>query len=513
MKAKYIITGLFMAALAWSCTNLDETTYSDMPRDKFLNDPQLLELYSGRAYMTLQNYCVEQSLWTLNLQTADECTVPMNSVGEWGNNTRYIELQQHNFVVSNKLIRTGWEFCFNGIAACNDVISETEKSTLEFAGKERILAEIKVLRAFYYFMAADCWGNVPYSVDPDDKSLPEQKDRAFFFTFIEKEILDNINALDEASANTYGKVTKGVAYTLLAKLYLNAEVWLGTPMWQKAADACLEVINGGRYTIMDNYNSNFSVDNDLSTEGIFVIPYSTIYTSDDDCAFILYLLTLNSTDCANFKITASGWDGFVGQPDFMQSYDAADTRKAETYLFGQQYDANGRPATYESGGAQVPYIIEPVFDESKYVSGRAYNEGAKLSKWTYQTDGMLTSDESMENDFALFRYSDVLYMYAEALLRQGGSAAAAVARDDFQRIRTRAGLEPFTASTLTLETLLAERGHEFALEGWRRNDLIRFGKWTDAWWAKAASPSHTSIYPIPTEMMATNSNLKQNPGY
>lgn len=514
MKTRYLAFTVFAAVLAAAgCTNLDEKVYSDIPRDDFFKDPQLLELYSGRAYMTLQNYCTEQSLWTLNLQSADECAVPMNSQGEWGNNVRYAELQEHNFVVSNRLINMGWQFCFSGIAACNDVIYETERSPYQFAGKERILAEMKVLRAFYYFCAIDGWGNVPYSVDPSDKSLPEQKDRAFMFSFIEKEIADNIDALDEAGAANYGKVTKGVAYTLLAKMYLNAQEWIGQAMWDEAAEACQAVISSGVYSIAPSYKDCFDPDNDTrgSMENIFVIPYSSIYTLGADNAFTNYFLCLNGSDAAKYNITASCWDGFICQPDFFQTYDAADTRRSDTWLFGAQTDANGRPAQYEN----APYVIEPVFPEALYKTGRSYSQGAKLWKWTYQSDGSLRNANtyiSMDNDFALFRYADVLLMYAEAVLRGGeGDLSALLANPDFQLIRTRAGLTPFAA--LTLDELLAERGHELAWEGWRRQDLIRFGKWNDAWWAKPASEPHTKLYPIPREVLNTNSNLTQNDGY
>jgi hypothetical protein len=118
----------------------------------------------------------------------------------------------------------------------------------------------------------------------------------------------------------------------------------------------------------------------------------------------------------------------------------------------------------------------------------------------------------MSNDFALFRYADVLYMYAEALLRQGKSVSAATDMADFQKIRLRAGLQPFNAS-LTLDNLLLERGHELAWEGWRRQDLIRFGKFNNAWWAKNVSSAHTKLFPIPAERLSVNPNLKPNPGY
>jgi hypothetical protein len=505
MKTKYVIL-LYFISLGWGCTNLEEVVYTQVPKQNFFTNEQLLTLYSGRAYQTLQNYCTEQSLWTLNLQVADECAVPKNAAGEW-TQTRYKELQRHNFVVGNKLISMGWDFCFNGIAACNDVIYQTENSAIDFPGKARILSEMKVLRAFYYFCAIDGWGNIPFSIDPSDKSNPPQKDRRFIFDFIEKEITENVGNLDlEPNTASYGRITQGVAYTLLAKLYLNAQEWIGVAKWSEAEQACSAVISAGKYKIEDNYKINFEVNNDGSKENIFVIPYSTIYTSSYDYAFIIYALVFDATNCSTFNIPSSeGWDGFICQPDFFDTYASKDTRKDDTWLYGQQYDFNGR----EIPGA----IINPVFDVSKYEAGRTIYEGAKLKKWSYQTDGTLKDTKSMENDFALFRYADVLLMYAEALVRQEKPVASLIAMPDFERIRTRASLLPFTDVELTLDAILLERGHELAWEGWRRQDLIRFGKFNEVWWAKPASPAYAKLFPIPLEKLSANPNLVQNDGY
>ncbi|MDP4278913.1 MAG: RagB/SusD family nutrient uptake outer membrane protein, partial [Bacteroidota bacterium] len=417
---------------------------------------------------------------------------------------RYRELQYHQFTASNKLIKKGWDFCFDGIASCNEVIYETQLSKINFDGKDKILAELKVLRAFYYYCALDGWGNLPYSVDYTDSSYPVQKDRKFLFDFIVKEIKDNISKLDEVpSAENYGRVTQGMAYTLLAKMYLNAQEWTGTAMWKDAEDACYQVISKGHYQIEDDYATNFAVHNENSKENIFNIVYSTVHTESDHNAFIVYLLTLHPASCATFNIPTSPWDGFVCQPDFFQSYDSTDIRRKDTWLYGQQYDIAGKKLD--------SVIYTPVFDASKYATGRAKYDGAKLCKWSYQTDGTLSSDQvSMENDFPLFRYADVVMMYVEALVRQN-RASEAVQLADFQKIRTRAGLKPYTEDQLTLDELLKERGREFAWEGCRRQDLIRFGKFQDAWWAKPAGSAKVKLYPIPTEVLNANPNLVQNP--
>jgi hypothetical protein len=506
MKKNYTVALLFALLFGWSCTNLDETVYSDLPSNEFFEDENLLAQYSGKAYQSLQTYCGEQSLWTLTLQASDECAVPVSPDGAWAE-PRYGEIHKHNFVTSNKFIRTGWDFCFNGIASCNDVLHVLETYAAPSPARDKTVAEVKTLRAFYYFLAIDGWGNIPFSTDVTDRSYPPQKDRAFMFQFILDEINNNMELLDEApSAANYGRITKGMANTLLAKMYLNAKEWIGTEKWAEAEQACQRIISTGVYDIESEYKNNFKVNNQGSKENIFVIPYSSIYTADSH-AFIIYIMTFDSRNAEKFNIPAGCWDGFVCQPSFFELYNEADTRRSDTWLYGQQTNYAGVPVD--------GFVIEPVFDESKYTEGRSTNDGARLWKWTYQDDGLLTGygNVSMDNHFALFRYADVLYMYTEALLRQGKSLSALTARPDFQRIRTRAGLSSFTESDITEDNLLKERGVELAWEGWRRQDLIRFGKWNNAWWGKPASEMYKKLYPIPLERLNANPNLDQNSGY
>lgn len=289
IKALFLSAGLLFAA----CTDLSEEVYSDIQKKDFFTSEESLRIYAARAYNMLQAYGSEQSLWTLNIQAGDELAAPKNCVNDWVD-PRYAELQRHTYTPSNKLVRMGWDYCFDGIAACNDVLHEIENNSLEFDGKAKILAEVRILRDYFYMLAIDGWGNVPFSVDAADKNYPEQKDRKFVFSFIEREILDNIGFLEEVpSPANYGHVTQGMAYTLLAKMYLNAEKWVGEPMWDKAEKACLAVMNPGHYRIEANYSANFAVKNEASRENIFVIPYSTVYTQSDHNDFVIFILTLN----------------------------------------------------------------------------------------------------------------------------------------------------------------------------------------------------------------------------
>lgn len=513
-----IILGTAAVFAAASCTNLDEEIYSQVPQEVFLSDPAHIALYTSRPYTSLQNWGVEQSMLTMILQLSNETVIPGDYEGHWLE-PRYQELHTHSIPTSCKLVRTSWDFCFDGIAACNDAIYVLEKAPQTETSAKNI-AEIKILRAYYYLMAVDCWGKVPFSVNREETGYPPQKDRPTMLTWIEKEIKDNMDALDtQVSGKTYGRITREVARFLLAKIYLNSEEWTGTKRYNECATVCNEIMTSGNFHLAARYEQNFAINNENGSEAIFAIPHSSTYTN---YAFYIYVMTFGTDLAEAYNIEGASWNGvMICQPDFFDSYEPGDLRRDLTWLHGQVYDANGSKFVIKQKNADgsttsIDYVINPSpIDPDKFGKGIGRFDGARIIKWPYQTDGTLNSYKiSMENDFYLMRYSDVVLMYVEALLRQNKAADAANVQE-FKDIRTRAGLEPISAGNLTLDALYLERAHELALEGWARQDLIRFGKYTDAWWAKSADPAdgHTKLLPIPEERRGDNPNLDQNDGY
>lgn len=503
------------AVLAPCCTNLDEEIFSRIPKDDFLKEDSNVALYTARPYTALQTWGSEQSMLTMIMQLSNEAAIAKAYNGSWAE-ARYGELQRHEITVGNKLVRCAWDFCFDGIAACNDALNELQKTANQSETVLKNIAEIKVLRAYYYLLAVDCWGTVPYSVDKNTTDYPDPKDRKFMLEFLEREINENIDALDETvSSSTYGRVTKGTAQFLLAKIYLNSEEWTGTARYDDAETVCKAIMDGGQYSLAETYAENFAIHNENGSEAIFAIPHSSVYTNN---AFYIYVMTFNEDLQTCFNIGES-WNGsLIAQPDFFDSYEPGDLRRDLTWLHGQVYTPEGRKYQYKvvtAGGVENrDYILNPSpIDASKYTAGLDRLDGARIIKWPYQTDGTLTSYKiSMENDFYLMRYSDVVLMYVESLVRQGRASEAASV-PEFGRIRERAGLEPLSAGDLTLDRLLLERQHELALEGWSRQDLIRFGKYTDAWWAKNAGQSYMKLLPVPDLRMGDNPKLEQNDGY
>ena len=500
-KLKYIIQSysLIVLLVLASCTNLDETVYSDIPLDQFFRTEQDVLMNAGRAYTKLQPYPQEFSLWTLDEMSADEMVAPARDDGWVWDNGRWDEIHTHQLSSTNKILTLAWEYVFEGIAACNEIIYETEQTSITFPAKEQIICEIKILRAYFYYQAMDNWGNIPFSVDFTDKNLAPQKDRKFVFDYIEQDILANMDKLQaQPASNYYGRVTQGMAYTLLAKMYLNAQEWIGEDHLQDAVDACDKVIALNAYQIEDDYFANFKVYNESSRENIFVIPMQSVYTKDH---FYWYTLTLNDASRATFGFNGLMWDEFILDPGYLDKYADNDVRK-HAFLFGQQKDKSGNDIVIDG----EPFIYTPTVDN--YMARKKW-EGARGAKYEYQ-DGLEYYVTDMENDFVLFRYADVLYTKLEALWRLG-RAGEMIDDPQLQKIRTRAGLQPYQISDLTAAEFLDELGREFAWEGHRRQDMIRFGVWGSTWWHKPPSGPNAKLFPIPQSVLATNSNLVQNP--
>jgi hypothetical protein len=490
---------LLLTFFLFSCTDLSETVYSEIEVNNFFNNEKDIVAYAGRAYTQLQKYPGEQYLWALGENASDELVIPAKDNGDWYDQGRWEVIQKHTLNSStsnNKILTKSWDMVFQGVSACNEILSVIEP--IEFDSKARVKGEIKILRAFYYYWAIDYWGNVPYSIDFSKAELPKQENRKFIFDFIVKEITDNVDALQEfPTGEYYGRVTQGMAYTLLAKMYLNANEWAGENKYEDAILACNKVIETAAYSIESDFFSNFSVKNENSSENIFVIPFHPSLTGS---GFYWGYLSLNPSSRASFDMIANPWDGFVVQPDFFNKFSDIDLRR-NSFLFGQQYDSNGNPIM--EGGES--FIYSP--NIANYNS-RTKWEGARIVKYQYQKDINYGAD--MENDFVLFRYADVLYMKLEALHRLG-RAGEFINDLELQKIRTRAGLSPYALSDLSDSELLDEFGREFAWEGRRRQDLIRFGVYGNSWWEKPASGASKKLFPIPQTAMNTNSNLIQNP--
>jgi hypothetical protein len=497
--------GLLLSA---SCTKLNENLYSTLDAANFYKNEQECVLAVGDAYTQLAYQ--GGNLWGIygtQTVTTDEAVIPYRTQGPFlSNNGIWVDLHQHHFLANNNPILSSWQYSFKTAAACNQVIFQIENSSTTFSGKPKMIAELKLLRAYAYFTALDMFGNIPISLDFRDTTLPKQYSRAEAFNIIEKELKDNVDLVDaEPTPANYGRCTRGLGFTVLAKMYMNSEAWLGTPRWQEAADMCDSVIQSGYYHLEGNYFTNFMIANEGSKENIFVIPY------DRKLAFgwEMHEYTLHPSFGPVFDITAPLWNGMSATESLYDAYDPADSR-INSWMVGEQYNQSGQPLLTSTG---APLIF------TKQIAGlktAGEGDGVRCKKWEFPR-GLQTKNESMDNDLVIYRYADVLLMKAEALMRLNGGVATQEAVDLVNKVRERAfgnADHDYNTGTLTLDELLQERGRELAWEGLRRQDLIRFGKWEDAWFGKdAEGDRHSEIFPIPSDILPSNPNLEQNPGY
>jgi starch-binding outer membrane protein, SusD/RagB family len=500
-----IIVLIITALPFWSCTNLDETVYSSIRSDTFFKNEEEVVMNVGRAYTYLISYCHYFNMWGTLTIASDEAICPFRETNLWWDNGVWVDLHRQDFASDLENTNNCWSFIFEGVSLCNQILYQLDKSSVEFDTKPNLIAEVKILRAWFYLNAIDLFGNVPIVTSFSDTELPKQSNRQQVFDFIESEINENVSLLDDIpTSSNYGRVTKAMAYTMQAKLYINAEEWIGKSMWQETIDACDNVIKMGGLIIEPDYFTNFKVENESSGENIFVIIYDNTNTADEwGKRLHFHQVCLHTLSQQTFNIVDFCWDGFCATEDFYNSYADNDIRKT-MWLEGPQNDADGEPLMLSST-RQLEYRpeVKALYNPQ---DPALLDDGVRFAKYEYQSGLKGT----MSNDYVIYRYADVLMMKGEALVRLKKQAEAL---PYFNQIRERAGLSDYVVSDLTLDEILAERGREFAWEGLRRQDLIRFGKYTQAWFEKEAKDDHVKLMPIPYWAIDTNSNLVQNPGY
>ncbi len=510
MKRTIVCLILVVFAVS-SCTKLDEEVYSSIPADGFFRNEAEVITNVGRIYAQMRKITARFGAGSLDLVGTDECIIPFRETNLWYDNGLWIALHRHQFNPDLSVMSGGYSFCYDGIAMCNQILYQLKESPVTFPTKDKVTAEVKMARAFFYYRALDWFGNIPLSTDFKDVTLPQQSTRKVVWDFLVKEITDNMALLDAAPTTAnYGRTsTKAMANMMLAKLYLNAEKWTGTAKWDEAIAAADAVIKTPGYSLSSNYFANFTANNSGSKENIFVVPYDKTQTPGN--ILQIHCWTLHTLSQQTFGLIAFTWDGYAALEDFYRSYDATDSR-INSWLVGPQFSSSGAPLMLSST-RQLTYRtkINALYNTA---SPALLDDGVRFKKYEYEAG--LKDNESMSNDWVVFRYADAIMTKAEALMRKNGGMATAEAVALVNQVRERAygnATKDYTVATLTMNELLAEMGREFAWEYHRRQDLIRFEKWNQPWFEKPAGNVNQELYPIPTQVLNVNKNLKQNPGY
>ncbi len=414
---------------------------------------------------------------------------------------------------ANEFIAAMYYRIFYQITLCNEFVRETTDAKLSergLSGDNNIKAyraEARFMRALSYWHALDMFANPPFVVetDPLGAFLPKQTTRAELFSYIEKELKEVETLLPDAKTNEFGRADKAAAWTLMAKLYLNAEVYTGTNRATDCITYCNKVIGAG-YTLEPKYENLFKIGNDASKEVIFAVRFDGTRTKTwGGMTFLIHAPVGGSMKASDFGING-GWGGLRTTKDLVGLFNNASAK----------IDTNDTRAMFYSAGQTLE--IDDIGDFSNGYAITKYKNVDQSGKAGSDPDGNFP-----DTDFPMFRLADVHLMYAEAVLRGGTGGTQAQALTYVNALRQRAYKTTRTAlATITLDDILNERGRELYWEMHRRTDLIRFKKFTTAsyvWQWKGGVKTGTSVsdnlnvFPIPAADVIANPNLKQNTGY
>jgi hypothetical protein len=432
---------------------------------------------------------------------------PTRRGGDWWDGGAYKEMTMGMWRPLTSAAINIYNTSYSRITNFNQIIYLINNSPA-ISDKEPYLCQVRAARAQRYIELIDCYGNVPLVTDFTDLSKPGTKTRKEVYTWVLSElndIKDKIRA--DVTASSYGKFTKGAVYFMLAKMYLNAEIWNpdGGPKWQECIDAC-NVIMSLPYSLEVDWKGQFSANNDNSKEAILVA-VNSISSSFPSRGYTLHYL-----DPKALGLPGSANNGICAQADYVKSFDTDDKRYLGSFLIGPMIDpatgqviitAHGRPLIHT-----VDVTIKYAIDADGW--GQVEQEdGARCNKWEFKKGAT-----AMENDCAIYRLADVYLMKAECLVRldQDNTEATRLVNE----LRKRAFTDPAKLKTsVTLDDVRLERRFELAWENWGRQDMIRFGTFLNPIpiWRPNALPAFRLLFPIPQTAIDANPNLQQNPGY
>ena len=543
---RYITYSLLIIATMVTMASCDKFLQDDptdrLPEDEAFNTVNDLRNNAlGSIYLNIGGNAASQGLqgtargvWDLNTFSTDEAIIPTRGA-DWYDGGIWQNLFLHRF---GNVDFTGdtWNYLFKEVLACNRALERIDAFARSHPGDDvnEMRAEARALRAMFLFYAMDLYGRVPL-FSSSNPSVAEMKlqDRSTAFRHIVEELQAVVNDLpidrSPRPGVYYGRMTEPVADFLLAKLLLNAEVYadddwtdgshpdgsmlmwnVGGEMlntWQAAIVYCERITDLG-FELAPNFSDNFSISNEKCPELIFTIPMD-IYNYSN--RFTQQFRSLHYNHAAALGL--NGENGPCATIEAMRAFgygtDDRDNRLHWTYYYDEVYLEETNKAVLLDDGTQLVYYPLAVKLD---LSGSLYEKTAGARMGKYEIDLAAMSDGQLRrNDIVLFRYADVLLMQCEALLRDGRGGAEA--DELLNRVRRRAVMDDRRA---TLDNVLEERLLELAWEGWRRNDLIRYGlftrPYTDRPQTEADLKGYTLVFPIPGETLSA-CGCAQNPGY
>ena len=537
---KHRFFALSVLALSLSLTScLDETPKDQLPETEIYDSANSLYV---NAVASLYNYIGAheegdglqgtcRGIYDYNTLTTDEAIIPIRG-GNWYDGGLWENMYNHKWTATDTDLYNVWKYLYKVIVLSTKSLETIEKHKALLTEQQRVdyAAEVRAVRAMYYYYAMDMFGRIPILQSSTQKTADiKQNNRSDVFWYVVKELQDVApllaNEHSNLQGNYYGRVTRPVAWFLLAKLSLNAEVytdddWTDSSRpdgknimfdidgnkknaWQTCVHYC-DLITAAGYTLEADYTKNFAVHNEGSAENIFTIPLDKIlYLNEFHYLFRsrhyahggAYSGASENGTCATLHTMAV--NGF--------GTETPDARLDMNFYTGK-VEVDGKYVTMDDGTLleYKPLAVEKNLTASPYLE----TAGARMKK--YEVDRTAYSDGRMpDNDIVLYRYADVLLMKSEAKVRNGESGD-----EEMNAVRSRVGMPSISA---TLDNLLNERLLELVWEGWRRQDMIRFGTYCKQYDlhtpSEADKKGYTTVFPIPEKAHELNPNLKQNPGY
>lgn len=546
---------IIIAGVLSSCHKIDVEVTSELTPETFPRTETQYNSVMGPVYTALRG-AFTTDIFFLQSQSTDESAL-LTYGSDWVDGNRYKDLHLHTWTKDHPNVGGMWGFWTNLIGTANQTLFILSTSE-EGAVKNTSIAEIKAMRAYFLYNMMDLWGGVPLDTVYGSTELKARATRTEVFNFVESELKAAIPYLKSVSgAATYGKPTRYMAYALLAKMYLNAEVYTGTAKFNECIAACDSIINAGggtQYALESRatYFNMFSPTNGPTfKEFIFAIPFDPA-TSNGYMFYARYDLNRNlgmkyrysgSTPGTNIDpvVNLTTGNGLINNrpsgprcttQEFYSHFNDPNDIRNNQWLGGLQYWSNGNPIMvrttnlgynqfYTGSDPGATYIyhldISPLtvsrLGANSYDVGRdelAWNTGYRNIKYLADPNSIT---RNQNNDVPVFRFSDIILVKAEAIQRGGTATMGHTALSLINMLRAVRTTSP-ALTTLTLEDIYTERCREMSWEGCHRNDMIRFGHFEDNWGlGKNNTDTYRRIFPIPTSAIATNSKLEQNPGY
>jgi starch-binding outer membrane protein, SusD/RagB family len=503
---------LFLTLFSFSCTKLDEQLRSELAENAGA-EIKASQILAGAYSSVAGQFQGNSDLWAMQSLSTDEA-IPPTRAGDWDDNGAWRAVATKTWNADLGQVKGQFESMLAAQFAASN--------TLQYNPTPQEAAEAKFIRAFSMYWVLDGYDQVPYRENLTDyKQLPKTLKGLEAFDFIVGELESIISTLpDNVPAYV---ANKNACKALLMKCYLNKGVYANRAAPGFAAEDMAkvisladEIIGSGKYSLSNNYFDNFSPDNDVkSTENIFTFFNDGASNRGGNVRGFAFMVS-------HYNQNPSGWNGFATLSDFYDKFEATDQRRGTYYtypgalpnpgkrvnvgfLVGQQYNLTTDAPLNARNPADKPLVFTRTVKLIENDPTTLEMTGIRANKYAYD---YATAGDQKNNDFAVFRLADVMLMKAEALLRTGKTAEALAVVNVVRAKRGAANL-----ATLTADDLLDERGRELYWEGYRRQDLIRFGKYLAAYQEKPAADPRTLLFPIPSSQLAVNPNLTQNPGY